>query len=309
MGLFGKKESCAICGGKVKALFPWKIEGHLICNSCHGNVDLPEGVENNMTMDEFRAYLSFREENGALRHQFKTTQQVDFGWLDDKFLFDMNNGLLCMDKNLNKTIFEAKHIQSFVIREDSAPIYEGSAAGLVCYPSYVPDRVMAMEPQLHQIRMQEQMQRNMERMVDMRDGKRDYDVHFGSNYHDIPEPFQKFVIEIHFQQHPYWSFYTADMGGPTFSNTSPDANAYLRDYNNKVGIMDQLARALMELAFPGAGMQQAGAIDPVMSTQAVVTPTMSVDAVSEIQRFKALVDQGILTEEEFAAKKRQLLGI
>ncbi|MBR6677388.1 MAG: SHOCT domain-containing protein [Oscillospiraceae bacterium] len=36
---------------------------------------------------------------------------------------------------------------------------------------------------------------------------------------------------------------------------------------------------------------------------------MSVDAVSEIQRFKALVDQGILTEEEFAAKKRQLLGI
>ena len=176
-------------------------------------------------------------------------------------------------------------------------------------PSYVPDRVMAMEPQLHQIRMQEQMQRNMERMVDMRDGKRDYDVHFGSNYHDIPEPFQKFVIEIHFQQHPYWSFYTADMGGPTFSNTSPDANAYLRDYNNKVGIMDQLARALMELAFPGVGMQQAGATDPVMSTQAVVTPTMSVDAVSEIQRFKALVDQGILTEEEFAAKKRQLLGI
>ena len=34
-----------------------------------------------------------------------------------------------------------------------------------------------------------------------------------------------------------------------------------------------------------------------------------VDAVNEIQRYKALLDAGVLTEEEFAAKKRQLLGI
>ena len=33
------------------------------------------------------------------------------------------------------------------------------------------------------------------------------------------------------------------------------------------------------------------------------------DAVNEIQRYKALLDAGVLTEEEFVAKKRQLLGI
>jgi hypothetical protein len=33
------------------------------------------------------------------------------------------------------------------------------------------------------------------------------------------------------------------------------------------------------------------------------------DPVAEIQRFAALRDQGILTEEEFAAKKKQILGI
>jgi len=42
---------------------------------------------------------------------------------------------------------------------------------------------------------------------------------------------------------------------------------------------------------------------------ATATPAAAPDVVEEIQRFKALMDQGIITEEEFAAKKRQLLGI
>lgn len=33
------------------------------------------------------------------------------------------------------------------------------------------------------------------------------------------------------------------------------------------------------------------------------------DAVAEIQKYKGLLDSGAITEEEFAAKKRQLLGI
>ena len=31
--------------------------------------------------------------------------------------------------------------------------------------------------------------------------------------------------------------------------------------------------------------------------------------VEELKQYKALLDAGVLTEEEFAAKKRQLLGI
>lgn len=32
MGLFDKRPPCAICGGKVKGLLPWKIEGNYICD-------------------------------------------------------------------------------------------------------------------------------------------------------------------------------------------------------------------------------------------------------------------------------------
>lgn len=310
MGLFSKKEPCAICGGKVSALFPWKIGGHLICNLCHGQTHLPNGVEENMTLEEFQAYCRFREENQLLKQQFQVTDQVDFGWLDDKFLFDRNNGLLCFDKNLNTTIFEAGQIKSFVIREDHNPLFEGRAAGLICHTSTVPDRVMAMAPQINQIRMQEQMQRNTERLIDLLDG--DDDNNRRSTYHyrmDIPEPFHSFHVEIYLD-HPYWTLYTAETGGPTFSDSHPDVNSYLRDYTNKVATLEQLARALMALAFPDAPEMTVGSSTAAPAGAGVVSnPTVAVDAVAEIQRFKALVDQGILTEEEFAAKKRQLLGI
>ena len=106
MGLFSKREPCPLCGGKVKGLLPWKIEGHCICNECHGMVDLPSGVENNMTLEEFKAYRVYRDENQQLRSIFQISDQLDFGLLDTKFLFDAKNRLLCMDKHLNATIFQ-----------------------------------------------------------------------------------------------------------------------------------------------------------------------------------------------------------
>lgn len=308
MGLFGNKKTCAICGGKVPLLFPWKIDGQLICNSCHGQVDLPEGMENGMTLEQFQAYRQFREENQRLKQQFQVTQKVDFGWLDDKFMFDMSNGLLCMDKNLNKTIFQGSQVKSFVIKEDNEPLFEGSPAGLICHNSTVPDRVMAMVPQINQLRMQAQLQRNLERMADRLDKDQNNNTTYRSNHIDIPEPFQAFQVEIQFE-HPYWYVFCADMSGPSFDNDMPDVDDYLRDYQNKAATMEELARALMQVAFPGAPERRPGAAMAYVAAQPVAAPAAPVDAVAEIQKYKALMDQGIITEEEFTAKKRQLLGI
>ena len=40
--------------------------------------------------------------------------------------------------------------------------------------------------------------------------------------------------------------------------------------------------------------------------EAATAPT---DAVAEIKKYKDLLDSGIITEEEFTAKKKQLMGI
>ena len=51
---------------------------------------------------------------------------------------------------------------------------------------------------------------------------------------------------------------------------------------------------------------------PVRTTPVDVTPTpveKPVDVVEELKRYKDLLDSGILTQEEFDAKKKQLLGL
>ena len=277
MGLFNKKDPCAICGDKVTGLLPQKIAGQLVCKACYGYVHLPDGVVEDMTMDEFNAYRAFREENDGLRRKFQNTQQVNLSFLGDHIVFDMTNSLFCLDEKLESTVFEGKNIKSFVICEDGVPLFKGSASGLVCYTSTVPERAVAMYP-----------------MIDR-----------ASYYQDLPEPVQKFVIEIHCE-HPYWKTIRMEKSAPTFNNSFPNINNYISEYNESVDVMGQLADALMEVAFPGV-MDQRGKSNAASSTDQ--TTTASADVVDEILRFKSLAEQGIITEEEFTAKKRQLLGI
>lgn len=299
MGLFGKKDPCPICGGKPKGLFPTKIEGQALCKAC-SIIDLPNGAVDHMTVAAFRDYMAFRKENDQLRAQFQSTQEVSLGFLSDRFYFDMSNRLMCRNDSSWVTIFEAKQIKSFVIREDANILFEGSANGLICYTSNVPQRVDAMGGMIMQARMQEEMRRAAER-----EGKDTVRYR-----HNLPEPFEKFYVEIRFD-HPYWSVMTTERGGPTFNDSYPSSSDYLRDYNNMVMELDKLARALMDLAFPGAPEQRVGqyGMGQTVITMGGTTAAPGGDVVAEIQKIKTLLDQGILTEEEFAAKKRQLLGI
>ncbi len=126
---------------------------------------------------------------------------------------------------------------------------------------------------------------------------------------EIPVPFKIFLVEIHFE-HPYWPLFKADKSAPSFDSDDPDVNSYLRSYNNDVQLMGDLARALKELAFPGAPERTASATGiAVAGSGGVSAPGVTVDTVEELKRLKELVDMGILTEEEFTAKKRQVLGI
>ena len=48
---------------------------------------------------------------------------------------------------------------------------------------------------------------------------------------------------------------------------------------------------------------------PAQAAAPVQAAAPAVDTVAELQKYKMLLDTGVLTEEEFAAKKKQLLGI
>ena len=306
MGLFSKKPPCPICGGKIPLILPSKIEGEYICNNCYNKIDMDADKESNLTMQGFREYLAFYNQNQILKDQFVVSERIDFGLWDTKIIFDYQNKLFCMSKNPDKTVFEGSQLKSFTIREDSTPLFEGSAAGIRRYASTVTERVMAMAPQIAQVAANKRMARTLDRLDD---GKANNSVPM--QYFDVPEPFQAFNVELHFD-HSYWMVLKCDMDGPRFDNTLPDVNNYLRSYQQSIEEMEKLVAALRTVAFPEAPEQSVGPGMVGMGTMymSMVSPAAApADAIEEIKKYKALMEDGVISQQEFEAKKRHLLGI
>ena len=161
---------------------------------------------------------------------------------------------------------------------------------------------MAMAPQISQYMMSRQMTRALDKLDD---GKANGSAPV--QYFDVPEPFRAFNVELHFD-HPYWTVIKCDMDGPRFNNTQPDVNDYLRDYRSNIEEIEKLVAAFKTVAFPGAVEQSvnlgAAGKQPIHTVMA--TP---IDTIEEIKKYKALMEEGIISQQEFDAKKRQLLGI
>ena len=317
MALFGKPKmiSCAFCGKEVKTgllrgLFQRQIEGQYVCDDCYGNVDLPGEVLKGITLDQFRAYMAFREENNKLRDQFEITREVDFGVFEEKIVFDMNHRLLSMYKDLSKTIFEAKHIRSFTIREGSRTIFAGGPNGLTVNKSNVPEQIRTMESQ---VRMFQIRKAHYEHEIARMSDEERQNSNLREPRFDMRQPFDKFLVEIQLD-HPYWHSLTADLSAPHMDSRDPDIFEYLRKYEDGLAVMEDMADALMELAFPRAAQQAYAAAQPGFGYEAApvaqrAPAAPSASAVEELKNFKELLDLGIITQEEFNAKKRQLLGL
>ena len=205
-----------------------------------------------------------------------------------------------MDQHLGKTVFRGGEIRSFVIQEDGAPIFEGGPQGLVRYESIVPERLTMMAPQLNQILMQKQLE-------DQLNVGRDPDHRPAPRFYDIPEPFKKFQVSI-YVDHPYWSLLECDRSGPTFDNDYPDVNDYMNRYQEGYWLMENLAQCLMTVAFPDApaeGAQQGAQ----QETQPAAAAAPAQDAVSQLKQYKQLLDDGVITQADFDAKKKQLMGL
>lgn len=301
MGLFNKKPPCPICGGKISWFLPSKIEEEHICDICYSKIDMDSSKESQLTMQGFREYLAFYDQNQLLKDQFVISERIDFGLWETKIIFDFQNKLFCMSKNPDKTVFECKQLKSFIIKEDSFLLFEGSAEGIRRYTSTVPERAMAMAPQIAQFVANRQMARALDKLDDGKEN-RSTTVQF----FDIPEPFQAFNVELHFD-HPYWTLVKCDMEGPRFNNTHPNVHDYIRSYQSSLEEIERLVAAFKTVAFTEAAeqsMSHGTAMQGVHTTMAPPT-----DAIEEIKKYKALMEEGIISQQEFDAKKRQLLGI
>jgi hypothetical protein len=300
MGIFSKKPPCPICGGKISWFLPSKIEGQYICDPCYSKIDMEREKADNLTLEGFREYLAFYEENQLLKDKFEISELIDFGFWDTKIIFDYQNKLFCMSKTPDETVFEGKDLKFFTIKEDNLPLFECSAQGIRRYTSTVQERAIAMAPQISQFLMN----RNLARTLDKEDdGQENRSVPI--EYFDGAEPFWAFNVELHLD-HPYWTIIKCDMDGPRFDKTQPSVDDYLRDYRRSIEKIEKLVMAFKAVAFPDAPVLTVG-LGGTGSIQA--TMAAPVDAIEEIRKYKALLDEGIISQQEFDAKKKQLLGI
>lgn len=301
MALFGKKkpaEYCAICGkerktGLLRGLFQTELDGQYVCSNCFGGADVQDTFRQSMSLADLKGYYAFREENQKLKDSFQVSNTAELSTWGDKIVFDNAKGLMCCDENLGKTIFQRDHLRSFVIREDQNAIFEGSAEGLNRHESAVPELIHSVE---HEIEFYNRRRRMFEDRLRSMSPEQRAEEERNEPCLNVSEPVQYFYVELYFD-HPYWNDIKFEVMGPRFNNSQPNAYQYLIEYRERFGMMEQAAQALMSFAFPNAGATAAAA------------DASQVDPADALIRFKELLDMGVITEEEFAAKKRQLLGL
>lgn len=311
MGLFSnKKKPCPICGNPTPRLFSQKFDDQPICKECEGKIDLPRGAVNNMTLDDFRKYLADFEENGVLRSLFQTSYQFYFAF--QPLQLDEENGLIRFNNESGWAI-EKKYLKSFRIFEDNNVLFESSAGALKSYPSRIPAGVEALRPIIKAFDIEKRAYERNEEMNRLRnlketDEERRERERVADTYRprfEEPKLFEKFRIEITFD-HPYWTTFEGSANAPSFDRDYPSAERYMKEYHEQAEGLHLLAVKLMYMIDPNAGETQIGsAVETVASNPTVV----QLDTVAEIKKYKELLEQGVITEEEFTAKKRQLLGI
>lgn len=298
MGLFSKKEPCPICGGKIDIFFPRRIEGQLVCDNCYDKLDVQEEIINSFTMSDFRDYLSYYEQNQQLRARFHISFALDYYVIGSDMVFDFENQLFSTSDKLDKLILSGKDVVSITVREDNAPLFECTRSQIRKYQSAVTERALQMAPQLAQMASNQRLVKNMERLTREENREARYIPSV-----DMPEPFQKFYIHIQLD-HPYWRDMRFEVSGPAFSNEYPDVNEYLKEYNEQAANMEALIGAFQKISFSQAAMITE---DRGTGNERIAQPPA--DAIEEMKKYKTLMEEGIISEEEFQSKKRQLLGI
>ena len=314
MGLFSNnKKPCPICGNATPRLLPTKVEGVPICKECGRKVDLPNGALNEMSLDGFRQYIAFYEKNQALRERFRPEYRFGFGAFSTPLALDVTNGLFRLRDEEDAIVFERSALKSFRITEDDVTLFDGSAAALACGASKTPERGRLLAPRIEQFKLQRSDYERMmqhERMEflnrtndEWRERERELERHKPEFREDAP--FRHFAVELELD-HPYWHSFRNELDAPKFDDEYPSVDGFLQEYNEKVDALHTLARNLMQFVAPNApetGTAQAEQAAPVRAAGGAS------NTVEELKQYKGLLDAGVITEEEFAAKKRQLLGI
>lgn len=320
MGLFSNNNKlCPVCGSATPRLFPTKIDGTPICKDCAAKLDLPAGVIGGMTLEGLESYMNFYEANGELRMAFR--EEWSYKPESGAIRLDNTHKLFRLSSSASDLVFEAENITSFrITRDDGDLFFEGGEAGVKCYPMEIYPEARKLESAIRQFTVEKA---KYEALAARAKARAEHGATDGTELPDEPKfeedpPVDHFRIEISLD-HPYWSTFASDIEAPSFDEDEPSVSDYVDEYRETEEGLRELAEHLMAFAFPDApGLdetaedEKAGEKTEEDAPAVPAAPTdnsLASEPIEALKKYKELMDMGVITEEEFTAKKKQLLGI
>lgn len=131
MGLFGEKQPCPICGGKVGALISFKLKDGTICNACAASSSIEVSKFNTMSVADIKERLVYRQENQLRLNTFSATDGVG-----NEIKIDDNSKTWILPKSknflaLNVDVFNFSDIIDYELNEDGETITKGGLGSAV----------------------------------------------------------------------------------------------------------------------------------------------------------------------------------
>lgn len=276
MGLFTNKDkACPICEKGTPRLFATKIEGAPICSECNDKILADQGMVDNWTFVNLKEHLAYRSENKKLVENFTPTRTVTH---EREMVIDDVNQLFYFKSWIedNPPVFKFSDITGFNIQLGCDTV-ETWCKGMERTP-YQP----ASNGILAGISMLASLA--------------------GANKDDKDESmYDNLNVRLQIDT-PYLHEYELC----SISVSGQNQTAYMDDVARQMSKVNSLCNLLIALskeADTGVGTASGGA-----DVQTGITSDTN-QVVADLKKFKELMEAGVISAEEFEAKKKQLLGI
>ncbi len=322
MGLFtNDKKGCPICGNGTPRLFPTKVEGLPLCKECAAKINMEQGMLKNLTINELWDHLDYRKANSETFATFTDNETHGMGnfvlHMDtDKQLFYIADG-----QASNPALFKFDELVSFNLMEDGRTVIQCNKDGYTDGKSSIEEyKLPPLKP------LVKPGVRPVAAAAD--NGNKAPEQEEKPKAPDKPIDSLKLNVTLN---NPYWKSKVYNVSLPSVESEEA-LREWVNDYRNTFAAAMDTCEAMAGIMGVKTGKQaltaikeKAEAIQAVQNAEAAKLEAEQkakeaaaaekagkqadeLQAIEMLKKWKELLDMGAITEEEFAAKKAELLG-
>ena len=277
MGLFDKK-FCGVCGEKAGTIFTRDklADGSYICAKCQARCssDLPSSAYDRMTVADVNEHMTYAQENAQLLERFfRETRNVSTKGRFPKKLIavDDEHGWWIHADTSRPDVFAFDQVTGTKLKLDTFHVSEDERKAHPPIPVIPPYEGMP------------------------------------APRHD--EKFSGLTLHVTLN-HPWIPWIDLRIADTSCDTPEEIEDAYLTAYELDWALRNPPVRVSQAVAADTPVIAETAVTDaPAAEEAPAAAPADMTAAVEAMKKFKELLDMGVITQEEFDAKKKQLLGL